>query len=138
MITLDLVNPEKSDIKYKISQFPDGQQTIDLIDWNDLAIYDDAVKISSRLNSFKDLTKIKNFLDRKILEVEAEIINSDTLIKKEKLSLTRHILQILETRASNNLKLLDSLELEFLKDLQDLTETLVKTFCFDPEDFDLN
>lgn len=89
-------------------------------------------------NSFKDLTKIKNFLDRKILEVEAEIINSDTLIKKEKLCLTRHILQILKTRASNNLKLLDTLELEFLKDLQDLTESLVKTFCFDPEDFDIN
>ena len=90
------------------------------------------------LNSFKDLTKIKNFLDRKILEVEAEIINSDTLIKKEKLCLKRHILQILKTRASNNLKLLDTLELEFLKDLQDLTESLVKTFCFDPEDFDIN
>lgn len=58
MITLDLVNLEKSQIKYKISQFPDGQQTIDLIDWNDLAIYDDAVKISSRLNSFKDLELI--------------------------------------------------------------------------------
>lgn len=58
MITLDLVNPEKSQIKYKISQFPDGQQTVDLIDWNDLAIYDDAVKISSRLNSFKDLELI--------------------------------------------------------------------------------
>lgn len=89
-------------------------------------------------NSFKDLTKIKNFLDRKILEVEAEIINSDTLIKKEKLCLKRHILQILKTQASNNLKLLDTLELEFLKDLQDLTESLVKTFCFDPEDFDIN
>lgn len=89
-------------------------------------------------NSFKDLTKIKNFLDRKILEVEAEIINSDTLIKKEKLCLKRHILQILKTRASNNLKLLDTLELEFLKDLQDLTESLVKTFCFDPEDFDIS
>ena len=90
------------------------------------------------LNSFKDLTKIKNFQDRKILEVEAEIINSDTLIKKEKLCLKRHILQILKTQASNNLKLLDTLELEFLKNLQDLTESLVKTFCFDPEDFDIN
>ena len=89
-------------------------------------------------NSFQDLIKLKNFLNKKIIEVEAELINSESLIKKEKLSLTRHILQILETRASNNLKLLDSLELEFLKDLQDLTETLVKTFCFDPEDFDLN
>jgi ribose-phosphate pyrophosphokinase len=58
MITLDLVNPEKSQIKYKISQFPDGQQTVDLIEWNDLLRYEDAVKISSRLNSFKDLELI--------------------------------------------------------------------------------
>lgn len=58
MITLDLVNPEKSQIKYKISQFPDGQQTIDLTDWNDLLRYDDAVKINSRLRTFKDLELI--------------------------------------------------------------------------------
>lgn len=58
MIKLDLVNPEKSQIQYKISKFPDGQQTIDLTEWNDLLIYDDAVKISSRLNSFKDLELI--------------------------------------------------------------------------------
>ena len=58
MITLDLVNPEKSQIKYKISQFPDGQQTVDLTDWNDLMIYEDAVKITARLNSFKDLELI--------------------------------------------------------------------------------
>jgi ribose-phosphate pyrophosphokinase len=58
MIKLDLVNPEKSQIQYKISKFPDGQQTIDLTEWNDLLRYDDAVKISSRLNSFKDLELI--------------------------------------------------------------------------------
>jgi ribose-phosphate pyrophosphokinase len=58
MIILDLVNPEKSQIKYKISQFPDGQQTVDLTEWNDLLRYTDAVKISSRLNSFKDLELI--------------------------------------------------------------------------------
>jgi ribose-phosphate pyrophosphokinase len=58
MITLDLVNPEKSQIKYKISQFPDGQQTVDLTDWNDLLRYEDAVKINSRLNTFKDLELI--------------------------------------------------------------------------------
>ncbi|MFY7886677.1 MAG: phosphoribosyltransferase family protein [Dolichospermum sp.] len=57
MITLDLVNPEKSQIKYKISQFPDGQQTVDLTDWNDL-YRNDAVKISSRLNTFRDLELI--------------------------------------------------------------------------------
>jgi len=58
MIILDLVNPEKSQIKYKISQFPDGQQTVDLTDWNDLLRYNDAVKINSRLNTFKDLELI--------------------------------------------------------------------------------
>jgi ribose-phosphate pyrophosphokinase len=58
MIILDLVNPEKSQIKYKISQFPDGQQTVDLIDWKDLLRYEDAVKINSRLNTFKDLELI--------------------------------------------------------------------------------
>lgn len=58
MITLDLVNPEQSVIKYKISQFPDGQQTVDLIEWNHLLIYSDTVKIISRLNSFKDLELI--------------------------------------------------------------------------------
>lgn len=58
MIILDLVNPEKSQIKYKISQFPDGQQTVDLTDWKDLLRYEDAVKINSRLNTFKDLELI--------------------------------------------------------------------------------
>jgi ribose-phosphate pyrophosphokinase len=58
MITLDLVNSEKSQIKYKISQFPDGQQTVDLTDWNDLLRYEDAVKINSRLNTFRDLELI--------------------------------------------------------------------------------
>jgi len=58
MITLDLVNLEKSQIKYKISRFPDGQQTVDLTEWYDLNRYPDAVKISSRLNTFKDLELI--------------------------------------------------------------------------------
>jgi ribose-phosphate pyrophosphokinase len=55
MINLNLVNQEKSAIKYKISQFPDGQQTVDLTDWNDLNNYADPVKITTRLNSFKDV-----------------------------------------------------------------------------------
>jgi ribose-phosphate pyrophosphokinase len=58
MITLNLVNPEKSQIKYKVSKFPDGQQTVDLTDFNDLLRYEDAVKISSRLNTFQDLELI--------------------------------------------------------------------------------
>jgi ribose-phosphate pyrophosphokinase len=55
MIKLNLVDLEKSDIKYKISKFPDGQQTVDLTDWADLNRYADPVKITTRLNSFKDV-----------------------------------------------------------------------------------
>jgi ribose-phosphate pyrophosphokinase len=52
-MVLNLVNPEKSDIKYKISSFPDGQQTVDIINYNGLL--DKVVMIKSRLNNFKDL-----------------------------------------------------------------------------------
>jgi ribose-phosphate pyrophosphokinase len=58
MIKFDLTNVDNSDIKYKISKFPDGQQTIDLEGWCQLLTSDDNVKISSRLNSFKDLELI--------------------------------------------------------------------------------
>lgn len=57
MITLNLADLEQSDIKYKISKFPDGQQTVDLTEWKDLD-YEDPVKIISRLNSFRDLELI--------------------------------------------------------------------------------
>ena len=52
---LNLVDQEKSFIKYKISKFPDGQQTIDLIDVRPSLFIDKTVQIKSRLNSFKDL-----------------------------------------------------------------------------------
>jgi ribose-phosphate pyrophosphokinase len=55
-MTLDLVNSEKSDIKYKISSFPDGQQTVDLTDT--IKQYNDPIRLKSRLNSFKDLELI--------------------------------------------------------------------------------
>ena len=90
------------------------------------------------LNSSQGLTKIKNFLDNKILEVEAELNNSDSLFEREKLILKRHALEILKIRISNNLKLLNMLEIEFLKDVQDLTKSLVDTFRFDPDDFDVD
>ena len=53
---LNLVNPEKSEVKYKISKFPDGQQTIDLeTGYN----YDKAnILIQSRMTSFKDVELI--------------------------------------------------------------------------------
>lgn len=52
---LNLVDPENSDIKYKISRFPDGQQsiTLDMVD-SDLP-NKITVSITSRFNSFKDL-----------------------------------------------------------------------------------
>jgi ribose-phosphate pyrophosphokinase len=55
-MTLDLVNIEKSDIKYKISKFPDGQQTVDLTDV--IKQYFEPIRLKSRLNSFKDLELI--------------------------------------------------------------------------------
>jgi ribose-phosphate pyrophosphokinase len=50
---LNLVYPEKSGIKYKISKFPDGQQTIDIE-----YINTNTIEIRSRFNSFKDLELI--------------------------------------------------------------------------------
>lgn len=89
-------------------------------------------------NSSQGLTKIKNVLDKKIMEVEAELNNPDSGFKRERTILKRHILQILKTRTSNNLKLLQKLEIEFLKDVEDLTESLIDTFRFDPDEFDFD
>ena len=55
---LNLVYPEKSDIKYKVSKFPDGQQTIDFVDFFIGQFMGASVQIKSRLNSFKDLELI--------------------------------------------------------------------------------
>ena len=57
MKILDLVDQEKdgdSMLRYKISKFPDGQQSINL----DFIHLEDEVKIKSRLNDFKDLEVI--------------------------------------------------------------------------------
>lgn len=65
MMTINLVDLDKSDVKYKISKFPDGQQQITIIGfkegdsfkWEDpLLAY--PITIKSRLNSFKDLELI--------------------------------------------------------------------------------
>jgi ribose-phosphate pyrophosphokinase len=53
IITLDLVNHSKSDIKYRISKFPDGQQTLDISSIPYLRC--DKVEIKSRLNTFLNL-----------------------------------------------------------------------------------
>lgn len=63
MKTLNLADLQKSDIKYKISKFPDGQQNI-VINPDDLDNYlngkwiEHKVQIKSRLNSFFDLELI--------------------------------------------------------------------------------
>lgn len=62
MRSLSLSNPENSDIKFKISKFPDGQQTVD-IDIESLIeqgmyLTTDHVVIESRMNSFHDIELI--------------------------------------------------------------------------------
>jgi ribose-phosphate pyrophosphokinase len=59
MYILNLTDNEKSDIKFQISKFPDGQQSVTITDCTtafDISqISKHPVKIKSRLNSFKDL-----------------------------------------------------------------------------------
>jgi ribose-phosphate pyrophosphokinase len=55
--TLNLVYPQKSDIEYKISKFPDGQQDI-LITNPDFTQDEFDIEIKSRFNSFMDLELI--------------------------------------------------------------------------------
>lgn len=63
MINLNLVNQDKSNIKYKISKFPDGQQQV-AINPDDVDNYlndkwiKHVVQIKSRLNNFQDLELI--------------------------------------------------------------------------------
>ena len=53
---LNLVNPTSSDIEYKVSKFPDGQQSLDIV--RPLYLSNKIVQIRSRLNSFQDLELI--------------------------------------------------------------------------------
>lgn len=55
MRKLNLAYQEESDIKYRISRFPDGQQTVDL---EGLYNINDSFTIHSRLSSFRDLELI--------------------------------------------------------------------------------
>jgi ribose-phosphate pyrophosphokinase len=57
-LTLNLVDSSKSDIKYKISKFPDGQQTVDIISTVANIWGFRNIQIISRLNSFTDLELI--------------------------------------------------------------------------------
>ncbi len=55
---LNLAYPEKSEIEYKVSKFPDGQQTLDIVNATTAGLLDKVVMIKSRLNNFKDLELI--------------------------------------------------------------------------------
>ena len=55
---LTLNDPEGSPIKFKISKFPDGQQTVDVTPWDVRRYSSNIIQISSRLTSFKDLELI--------------------------------------------------------------------------------
>ena len=62
MYILNLTDNEKSDIKFQISKFPDGQQSVTITDSKHVLdisqISGHPVRIKSRLNSFKDLELI--------------------------------------------------------------------------------
>ena len=61
MKIIDLVNLGKSEIKYKVSKFPDGQQSITLEDNDELKMHlfnREDVKINSHLNSWLDIELI--------------------------------------------------------------------------------
>jgi ribose-phosphate pyrophosphokinase len=55
--TINLANPENSEIKFTVSKFPDGQQSI-AIDDAPAFIQGSDVKLYSRLNNFRDLELI--------------------------------------------------------------------------------
>lgn len=54
MLNLNLTNVETSDIKFEVSKFPDGQQTLNLKS-SRYEVNNEDIVIKSRLNSFKDL-----------------------------------------------------------------------------------
>lgn len=54
MTTLDLVNSTVSDIKYEISKFPDGQQDVKIVSWQNIV----PIEIRSEFKSFSDLELI--------------------------------------------------------------------------------
>jgi ribose-phosphate pyrophosphokinase len=57
-MVLNLAYPENSEIEFKISKFPDGQQTIDITSNAFFISLGEIITIKSRLNNFKDLELI--------------------------------------------------------------------------------
>lgn len=68
MVTLDLTSELNSQIKYEVSKFPDGQQSIVILrEHHHWTLKNEEVQITSRLNSFTDLELIicaKRALDK--------------------------------------------------------------------------
>lgn len=58
MLILNLAYPDKSDIPFKISRFPDGQQDIVITNPFKAVLNSPSILINSRMNSFKDLELI--------------------------------------------------------------------------------
>lgn len=64
MKVLNLVNKEESDIKYEVSKFPDGQQSLTILNsikgttLFTLQNHNTDIQIKSRLNDFRDLELI--------------------------------------------------------------------------------
>jgi ribose-phosphate pyrophosphokinase len=57
MKTFNLAHPEKSEVKFKINRFPDGQQSVTIEDAPAFLQGHD-IRIKSRMNNFKDLELI--------------------------------------------------------------------------------
>ena len=57
LLKLNLAYPENSDIKFHINKFPDGQQSVDIIE-SDYFFRDKDIKIYSRIRSFRDIELI--------------------------------------------------------------------------------
>lgn len=57
MRSINLAYPEKSDIKFKISKFPDGQQTVDIESGRSF-IQGKDIRINARISTFRDLELI--------------------------------------------------------------------------------
>jgi ribose-phosphate pyrophosphokinase len=57
MRKINLAYPEKTDIKFKVSPFPDGQQTID-IETPRMSLQGQDIRIDARIRTFRDLELI--------------------------------------------------------------------------------
>ena len=57
LLKLNLAYPENSDVKFHINSFPDGQQSVDILE-SEFSVRDKDIKIYSRIRSFRDIELI--------------------------------------------------------------------------------